>query len=285
VSDHFRIDRAGGGRRRALTPGVTHSSADNGGIHSPACPLGGFLCRGQGEGGPVLCLCDGGNAHCGSADCRLVHPRAARHGTAHALGRRGAFALPPHPRPVVGGTAAHCRRTLARREPLMGWTLGRYFFIRYATITAWFFLGIFALVFLIDFTELTGRIARLSGFSYATAISISALRVPMIMVQTVPFVGLFSAMATLVSLNRKYELVIARSAGISAWQFLLPPCIGALLFGVLTVAVLNPLAAYGYSQSERIESELRSDNSNEVSANSAPWLRQKTETGDTIIGA
>jgi lipopolysaccharide export system permease protein len=167
----------------------------------------------------------------------------------------------------------------------MGRTLGRYFFIRYATITAWFFLGIFALVFLIDFTELTGRIARLSGFSYATAISISALRVPMIMVQTVPFVGLFSAMATLVSLNRKYELVIARSAGISAWQFLLPPCIGALLFGVLTVAVLNPLAAYGYSQSERIESELRSDNSNEVSANSAPWLRQKTETGDTIIGA
>ena len=44
----------------------------------------------------------------------------------------------------------------------------------------------------------------------------------MIMLQTVPFVGLFSAMATLVSLNRRYELVIARSAGISAWQFLLP---------------------------------------------------------------
>jgi lipopolysaccharide export system permease protein len=167
----------------------------------------------------------------------------------------------------------------------MGWTLGRYFFLRYASITAWFFLGIFALVFLIDFTELTGRIARISGFTYATAISISALRVPMIMLQTVPFVGLFSAMATLVSLNRKYELVIARSAGISAWQFLLPPCLGALLFGILAVGILNPIAAYGYSQSERIESELRSGKSNVVSANTAPWIRQKTPSGDTIIGA
>lgn len=167
----------------------------------------------------------------------------------------------------------------------MGWTLGRYFFIRYAAITLWFFLGIFALVFLVDFTELTGRIARIAGFSYGTAIAISALRVPMIVLQTVPFVALFSAMATLVSLNRKYELVIARSAGISAWQFLLPCCLGALLFGILAVGVLNPLAAYGLSRSEQIESELRSGKSNNVSADATPWIRQKTKSGDTIIGA
>ena len=167
----------------------------------------------------------------------------------------------------------------------MGWTLGRYFFFRYAAITTWFFLGIFALVFLIDFTELTGRTARFPGFTYQTGLLISALRVPMIMLQTIPFVGLFSAMATLVSLNRKYELVIARSAGISAWQFLLPLCIGALLFGMLSVGVLNPLAAHGFSQSEQLETELRSGKSNAVSANSAPWIRQKTDSGDTIIGA
>lgn len=167
----------------------------------------------------------------------------------------------------------------------MGWTLGRYFFFRYATITMWFFLGIFALVFLIDFTELAGRISGIVGFTYWTAISISALRVPMIMLQTIPFIGLFSAMATLVSLNRKYELVIARAAGISAWQFLLPACIGALLFGALAVALINPIAAHGFSRSEQIESALRSGKSNAVSAESAPWIRQKTKSGDTIIGA
>lgn len=167
----------------------------------------------------------------------------------------------------------------------MGWTLGRYFFIRYVTITLWFFLGLFTLVFLIDFTELTSRTARLPGFSYQIGLAISALRVPMIMLQTIPFVGLFSAMAMLVSLNRRYELVIARAAGISAWQFLLPACVGALLFGILAVGIINPLAAAGFSRSEQIESQLRSGKSNTVSANTVPWLRQKTDSGDTIIGA
>ncbi|QPC93889.1 LPS export ABC transporter permease LptG [Mesorhizobium sp. INR15] len=167
----------------------------------------------------------------------------------------------------------------------MGWTLGRYFFFRYVTITFWFFIGLLALVFLIDFTELSGRTTGLPGFTYGTAVAISALRIPMIMLQTVPFVGLFSAMATLVSLNRRYELVIARSAGVSAWQFLLPCCIGALLFGALSVGVINPLAAHAFSLSEQIETELRSGKSNTVSADAAPWIRQKTSSGDTIIGA
>ena len=123
------------------------------------------------------------------------------------------------------------RQPASEGPALMGWTLGRYFFFRYATITTWFFLGIFALVFLIDFTELSSRTAGLPGFTVKLAFAVSALRVPMIMQQTVPFVALFSAMATLVSLNRKYELVIARAAGISAWQFLFPFCLGALLFG------------------------------------------------------
>lgn len=167
----------------------------------------------------------------------------------------------------------------------MGWTLGRYFFFRYAVITAWFFVGIFGLIFIIDVTEFSSRVGDLPDFTFGIALAVSALRVPMIMQQTVPFVGLFSAMATLVSLNRRYELVIARAAGISAWQFLMPACIGALLFGILTVGVLNPLAAYGFSRSEQIEADLRSNKSNTISAFSAPWLRQKTDNSDVIIGA
>ena len=160
----------------------------------------------------------------------------------------------------------------------MGLTLGRYFFFRYVTITVWFFLGIFALIFLVDFTEFSSRSSGLPGFTFGLALSVSAFRVPMIMLQTVPFVALFSAMATLVSLNRKYELVIARSAGISAWQFLLPPCLGAFLFGVLTVGVLNPLAAHGFIRvGDASKRACARATSNAVSAFSAPWIRQKTD--------
>lgn len=167
----------------------------------------------------------------------------------------------------------------------MGWTLNRYFLRRYASITMWIFLGVFCLAFLVDFTELTSRIAGLPGFTVPIGLAMSGLRVPMIMLQTVPFVALFSAMAMLISLNRKYELVIARSAGISAWQFLLPPCVGAFIFGLLAIGVLNPLAAYGIGKVEQIDMQIRSGASNQVSSFSAPWLRQKTAQGDTIIGA
>jgi len=167
----------------------------------------------------------------------------------------------------------------------MGWTLGRYFFFRYVVITTWFFVGIFALIFIIDVTEFSSNVGGLPGFKFSIALTVSALRVPMIMQQTVPFVALFGAMATLISLNRRYELVIARAAGISAWQFLLPCCAGALFFGLVTVGILNPIAAYGFSHSENLESELRSRQSNSVSAFSAPWLRQKTKDEEVIIGA
>lgn len=168
----------------------------------------------------------------------------------------------------------------------MGWTLNRYFFTRYAAITAWYFVGVYALVTLVDFTELSSRTVGMAGFTVSTALIISALRVPMIMQQAVPFIALVAAITTLVSLNRKYELVVARSAGISAWQFLAPCCFGALMFGVLTVGVLNPIAAYTISRSEALESQLRDrGQSNKVNAFSAPWLRQKTADTDTIIGA
>ncbi|MDQ6435085.1 LPS export ABC transporter permease LptG [Mesorhizobium sp. LHD-90] len=167
----------------------------------------------------------------------------------------------------------------------MIWTLGRYFFLRYATITAWFLVGIFALVFLIDFTELSSRTSALKNFTVQIALAISILRVPMIVQQVIPFICLFGAMATLVSLNRKYELVIARAAGISAWQFLFPICLAAFVVGLLTIFVLNPIAARGLARAENIEAHLREGDLAPPTAFNVPWIRQKTADTDTIVGA
>lgn len=167
----------------------------------------------------------------------------------------------------------------------MGWTLGRYFFFRHMAVMCWFFLGIFALVYIVDFTELSRRMADAPEFSMRIGLLMSATRVPMIMLQTIPFIALFAAMATLIALNRKYELVIARSAGLSAWQFLRPVCLGALLFGVLAVGVLNPLAARGFSWAESMENALMSRETFKVSAFGTPWLRQRAAGRDMVIGA
>jgi len=163
-------------------------------------------------------------------------------------------------------------------------TLNRYFFLRYAIATFWFFIGVTAIVFLADFSENAGRLSGLPGYSVGIGLLMTAVRLPLILQQTMPFLVLFVGMTTLIALNRRYELVIARAAGISVWQFMTPFVLGAFIVGLLTMLVLNPIAAAGQRQADALEAELRGDPSyhNKLSV---PWLRQIARDDDVIIGA
>lgn len=171
---------------------------------------------------------------------------------------------------------------------MIGPTLARYFFRRYLKITCYFLLGIFSLSLLMDFTENAGRLAGLPGYSPLGALILSCLRIPFIMQQLFPFVALFAAMATLISLNRRLELVVTRSIGVSAWQFLLPICLGAFLLGLFAVLAVNPVAAWSAAKAQTIIAGWRSDSgalTAEQSGGRVPWLTQKTDEGTTTIGA
>ncbi|WP_019219665.1 LPS export ABC transporter permease LptG [Bartonella florencae] len=169
---------------------------------------------------------------------------------------------------------------------MIGWTLGQYFFIRYLKITCYFLGGIFILAFLIDFTENSARLSYLPHYTARDAFFISVLRIPFIMQQLIPFIALFSAMVMLISLNRKLELVVTRSIGVSAWQFLTPACFGAFLLGLFSIFLINPLAAWGFSQAEKMMTEWRSNNVLTSLHNTRiPWLTQRTLSGRTTIGA
>jgi lipopolysaccharide export system permease protein len=127
-------------------------------------------------------------------------------------------------------------------------------------------------------------LAAWPGYSIGKGLIISALRLPSLIELTMPFVVLFSAMSVLMTLNRRYELVIARSAGVSAWQFLLPICTGSFLIGIVTITAFNTFSAYALNQSQLIETGIRGG----VSPSDKyrlPWLRQRTDEGATIIGA
>ncbi len=168
---------------------------------------------------------------------------------------------------------------------MIGWTLGRYFFARYLVMVSYFLLGIMAMIFVTNFTQINDRFSGLATYSTTIGLRIAALQVPMILQQTIPFIGLFASMALLVQLNRKYELVIARSAGLSAWQFLLPICLGALFFGLASVLIINPLAARTYLLAEEMQAPYGSKKAGSSSALSIPWIRQTSDEGDIIIGA
>ena len=95
-----------------------------------------------------------------------------------------------------------------------------------------------ALAFLADFNEYTRRASGLPDFSLGTAALVSLLRVPNIMQVAIPFV-ILSAMSVLAALNKKYELVVVRAAGVSAWQFLTPLLFASFLIGVLMTTFLT----------------------------------------------
>ena len=168
---------------------------------------------------------------------------------------------------------------------MIGLTLGRYFFLRYIALTFWFFVGAAMIVFIVGFTEISGQIGGGIENGAGAGLAISALQTPMIMQQAVPFIGLVSGIVTLVALNRKYELVVARAAGISAWQFLTPICLGAFVYGLVTLFVLNPIASAGFERAQALEVEARSNGAAPTSQPATPWIKQRTDEGETIIGA
>lgn len=164
-------------------------------------------------------------------------------------------------------------------------TLGRYFLRRYLVTSFWFFVGVSGIIFLADFSETARRLSWLPGYTVQAALGLTAMRLPLILQQTVPFIMLFSGMTTLIMLNRRYELVVTRAAGISAWQFLSPFIAGALGIGLLVVLVINPLAAWGQRESLSLEAGWRKAANASSGPEIVPWLRQTSDNHDTIIGA
>ena len=168
---------------------------------------------------------------------------------------------------------------------MIGRTLFFYFFRRYLLIVLMFLAGVGVLAFMLDFMDM----ARLYGsgphYSLARGLMLSLLRLPSILQDVVPFAVLFAAMTTLIVLNRRYELVVARSAGISAWQFLAPLAAASFLLGSAMVTVLNPAAASALSQSREIYAAMRGLQTDETATDAVPWLTDHTATGPLIIGA
>src|SRR3954462_7508297 len=110
---------------------------------------------------------------------------------------------------------------------LIGATLGRYFSLRFAKSIFVVFGTVFALVYTIDFVELMRRAGDAEGASAAAMARLALFRTPAVAEQVLPFAVLFGSMTALLQLSRKLELVVARAAGISAWQFLQPGLIVA----------------------------------------------------------
>jgi lipopolysaccharide export system permease protein len=168
---------------------------------------------------------------------------------------------------------------------MFGSTLFRYFLKRHLITIFWFFAGVIGLVYLIDFIEISSLSSNVPGFTLVDGLYLTLMRLPLILMQTTPFIMLFAGITTLITLNRKQEMVVTRAAGISVWQFIMPFVTGALLTGLFSLFILNPLAASGMRTAEQIENGLNAAKQLGHKDQVIPWLRQITANDDVIIGA
>jgi lipopolysaccharide export system permease protein len=165
-------------------------------------------------------------------------------------------------------------------------TLSRYFGLRFLTAIGATFAGAFVLVAMVDFMELLRRSGDLSHVSALTVATVSFYRVPFIAERVMPFTVLVATMFCYLNLSRRLELVVARAAGVSAWQFIAPALVIALLLGVAMATIYNPLSATLRERSTRLESTLfGSEPAFRASTGIGFWMRQRSEDGQAIINA
>ena len=166
-------------------------------------------------------------------------------------------------------------------------TLGRYFAGRFVVAALGVFAAIFVLLVLVDYIEM---VRKTSGLVDASAIAVaetSLFRVPQLLEKMMPFCILIGAMTCYLALSRRLELVVARAAGVSAWQFIAPALASAMVLGVLATTAYNPMSANLRELSKRMEAELfgNAPGGGGVQDAAGFWINQVNSDGQAIINA
>jgi lipopolysaccharide export system permease protein len=168
---------------------------------------------------------------------------------------------------------------------MMTGLLARYIGWRFLSAFLAIFVGLFVLTVMVDFIEMMRRTAEIKEASAFLVGKISLYRVPFLTERLLPFGIMIAVMYAYLDLTRRLELVIARSAGVSVWQFLWPSIAMVLLLGIAATTLYNPLVVNLREISLRLENELWKDNHTLNDSGNGFWIRQRTSEGHTLINA
>jgi len=171
---------------------------------------------------------------------------------------------------------------------MFGRTLSLYFARHFAKMVGAIFMLAFLLIAAVTYFEFFNRAFKGEATAGFLLAMVALFKVPSMSEESLPFAVLYGSIAAFVIANRRLEVVVARAAGVSAWQFLLPACIVGLLFGVVATTVYNPVAASLLSVSNRLSAEVFNGGAKPVErtdGNGPVWARQAAGGTESIIGS
>ena len=158
--------------------------------------------------------------------------------------------------------------------------LGRYFAKGLFFTVISVFAGVFNLIFTVNFVETLRRSGDHPNVNPAIIAWLAFLQTPIVAEQALPFVVLIGAMVAFLNFSRRLELVVARAAGVSVWQFLAPAASRGAPYRRRGSHRLQP--AFDGHEAPRRRTRRQVLGSGLVNAGSF-WLRQKTIDGQSII--
>lgn len=145
--------------------------------------------------------------------------------------------------------------------------------------------AVLASILLVDLVEQMRTLGSRIELPLWAAMRLTLMKTPLLIEQTLPFVVLAGVMISVIRMNRTSELTAMRASGVSAWRFLAPSVLGALLLGIVVILGLNPLGARLYDEYEAAEAQLLSETPQPPTLRNGVWLRQGDENGQVVIQA
>lgn len=161
--------------------------------------------------------------------------------------------------------------------------ISRYIGVRFIALVAAALLLLATIILIVDALELLRRFGERDDFGAGSALILGVLRLPALLSDVLPFILLIGAMACLLDLSRKMELVVARATGTSAWGFLAAPMLIAVLTGFAVTLLYDPLAAAGKERAAELEFALIAQQPS--ARKQALWFRQSGPDGASIMSA
>ncbi|HWF65165.1 MAG TPA: LPS export ABC transporter permease LptG [Rhizomicrobium sp.] len=165
------------------------------------------------------------------------------------------------------------------------WTLYRYLAVQFFLGVVAVYCALLLIAFSIDIVDLLNRTA---GHSVGTpvVVGMAILQLPDLGQKMLPFAILGGSVFTFARLSRSQELVATRAAGISVWDFLVPPLAVAVLVGICAVTVFTPVSARMFSEFAGMEARYVKGEASQLSVSqNGLWLRQGNEKQQSMINA
>ena len=164
-------------------------------------------------------------------------------------------------------------------------TLSLYIIRRFLLNIAKVQVGVFTLILLLNASEQL-RFLEHKGADLTTTLSLILSSLPEVISVTFPLVILLGSLFTFLGLSRSSELVVVRAAGVSALNILIGPLLIAVILGVVSVALMNPIVAASIRKFDEIRTDISGQRANQLSfSRDGLWLRQITDNNNIIIHA